>query len=234
MWANRRTLTTKKTISGRIVKHKFVKSTATMTATTGDLQKAIKNLGSSIGELASTMNSPKPDILNTQISKVTEMLFTICQLLRIDPAEITTRKMEINTLKYDEKECKEQKEIRKWTAFSEKTGITEKTEMPIVYTEITDQTAENARNQFTLAHVEIATKVKIFASKRNWLNKYNEYSLALSLFAELGELAEVVQWDKQTTPLKTIKTKKMNNLAMELADIFIYIVHIRRVFDVTS
>jgi len=137
-------------------------------------------------------------------------------------------------LKYDEKECEKQKEIRKWTAFSEKTGITEKTEMPIVYTEITDQTAENARNQFTLARVEIATKVKIFASKRNWLNKYNEYSLALSLFAELGELAEVVQWDKQTTPLKTIKTKKMNNLAMELADIFIYIVHILRVFDVTS
>ena len=198
----------------------------------GDLQQEIRNIGYSIGELIKAMKPAGQGFIDKKVDKVLGGLFAICQMMRMNPAEIIIRKLEINTIKYDEQECRSQKEIKKWTEFSHKTGITEKTVLPIIYTETKKQTSINARQQFAEACGEIAAKVEIFARNRKWLDKYNENSLALSLYAELGELAEVVQWEEQGSPVESLSVKKKNELALEMADIFIYTLHVCRVFEV--
>ena len=74
--------------------------------------------------------------------------------------------------------------------------------------------------------------VEAFARNRNWLDKYMEHSIALSLFTELGELAEVLQWQNSSTPVAALLDEIFNNFAMELADVFIYLFHFCRVCNV--
>ena len=103
--------------------------------TVGDLQQEIRNIGYSIGELIKAMKPAGQGFTDKKVDKVLGGLFAICQMMRMNPAEIIIRKLEINTIKYDEQECRSQKEIKKWTEFSHKTGITGKTVLPIIYTE---------------------------------------------------------------------------------------------------
>jgi NTP pyrophosphatase (non-canonical NTP hydrolase) len=82
--------------------------------------------------------------------------------------------------------------------------------------------------------VLIATDIHAFAQRRNWIDKYSEQSLAMSLIAETGELAEVFQWSEPSQFVSDVDLKSLNNCAMEIADIYVYLFHLCRVIGLNK
>lgn len=70
---------------------------------------------------------------------------------------------------------------------------------------------------------EIAT----FASERDWEKFHTIKNLVLALLGEAGELASVVQWlEKVDKEFLDLNTEVRQDLADELADVFIYLLRI--------
>jgi len=65
--------------------------------------------------------------------------------------------------------------------------------------------------------------------ERGWLENYDTPTLVCSLFCELGELMEIIQW-KDKSDLATYHDA-MDGLSRELADITIYCLHFLRELD---
>ena len=88
--------------------------------------------------------------------------------------------------------------------------------------------------EFQNSYESLQKEVADFAKERNWLDKYDEQTLCMSLFCELGELAEVLQWESANKDIKQLNGEELNALACELADIAIYSIHFLRHIGATD
>lgn len=78
---------------------------------------------------------------------------------------------------------------------------------------------------------QLNQRLKEFAQTRNWEQFHNPKNLAMALIAECAELVEHFQW---LTPEQSIDLKpdRHEAVAMELADILIYLIRFAERVDV--
>jgi len=78
---------------------------------------------------------------------------------------------------------------------------------------------------------ELSQTLKRFAQKRDWEKFHNPKNLSMALSVEASELVEHFQWltSEQSCNLNELKRKEV---ALELADIQIYLLRISEVLDV--
>lgn len=203
-----------------------------MTATVGIIQNLVRHVAMDVSVLCNSLKLPLVQDMNHTIAmliqNIMKQLASICFAMHFNPAEIITKKMNINKQKYNEKECKRNTSILKWTSFSNVSGIDKSTVLPQVFTPSKAETEKEVMDTLMDSFVAISTDIHAFAERRNWLNKYNEQSIALSLIAETGELAEIFQWREWSDSISQIDAKSLNDCAMEIADIYVYLFHLCR------
>jgi dCTP diphosphatase len=74
---------------------------------------------------------------------------------------------------------------------------------------------------------EIMNAIHEFAEQRDWSQFHTTKNLVLAISAELGELAEIVQWRSDSELAEYLKTPEgKNKLSEEIADISIYLLRI--------
>jgi len=74
--------------------------------------------------------------------------------------------------------------------------------------------------------LDLQHRVTDFSKVRGWLRNYDLHTLVCSLFSEMGELVDLIQW-KDKLSMKTYNDVR-EGLARELADITIYSLHMLR------
>lgn len=73
--------------------------------------------------------------------------------------------------------------------------------------------------------------LKKFATDRNWQQFHNPKNLAMALNVEAAELLEHFQW-LEPEQAKNLSTDKLQEVALEIADIQIYLIRISEVLGV--
>lgn len=72
---------------------------------------------------------------------------------------------------------------------------------------------------------ELKHKLKEFARRRDWEQFHSPKNLSTALMVEAAELAEHFQWLTQDQS-ENLDAKKLNEVRMEMADIFIYLLRL--------
>jgi len=73
--------------------------------------------------------------------------------------------------------------------------------------------------------------LKQFAEERDWRQFHNPKNLAMALSVEAGELMEHFQW-LTLEQAKNVDAAKLKQIALEIADIQIYLIRIAEVLDI--
>ena len=72
---------------------------------------------------------------------------------------------------------------------------------------------------------DLKLRLRHFADERDWNQFHSPKNLSMALIGEAAELVEHFQWLTEEQS-KTLPTDKHNEVALELADIFIYLIRI--------
>jgi len=72
---------------------------------------------------------------------------------------------------------------------------------------------------------ELKLRLRQFADERDWNQFHSPKNLSMALIGETAELVEHFQWLSEEQS-KTLPDDKHNEVALELADIFIYLIRI--------
>ena len=78
---------------------------------------------------------------------------------------------------------------------------------------------------------KLSERVLRFAKERDWEQFHAPKNLALSILIEAGELAEHFQW-QTTEQSEVMDEKKRHEVAMEMADVFIYLIRLAQRTDI--
>jgi dCTP diphosphatase len=74
---------------------------------------------------------------------------------------------------------------------------------------------------------DLLQKIQAFSDERDWSQFHTEKNLILAVSAEVGELAEVVQWKSDQEATEYLKTSEgKSKLSEEVADVAIYLLRI--------
>ena len=74
---------------------------------------------------------------------------------------------------------------------------------------------------------DLLQKIQAFSDERDWSQFHTAKNLILAVSAEVGELAEVVQWKSDQEAVEYLKTPEgKNKLSEEVADVAIYLLRI--------
>jgi dCTP diphosphatase len=79
------------------------------------------------------------------------------------------------------------------------------------------------QNDSKLKLQQLKDKVTAFRDERGWRERNNGKNLAVSLVLEAGELLEHFQWDDATEEEMKADKKKLQEIAYEMADCFVYL-----------
>lgn len=190
------------------------------------------SLGIAIGKLA---EKPCEDTLVMALSA----MVMICSRLGLSFSSILQQKMRLNCLKYPKdnrvistdkatvngEEC--EREMDKYTI-----------DHSVMFTErnVSDYKCvskwEN-RHTFWDFFGGWQEMVNLFASERGWLSRYTVSKVTVSLFSELGELMDLIEWVRPLSNL-TDDMSLLSKIAAELADIGIYALHMSRLLSYTK
>lgn len=77
----------------------------------------------------------------------------------------------------------------------------------------------------------LSQRLREFAQAREWEQFHSPKNLAMALIVEAAELVEHFQWLKEDQSYK-MSDQKREEIAMEMADIFIYLLRIAERLDV--
>ena len=80
----------------------------------------------------------------------------------------------------------------------------------------------------------LADEIKEFATARDWVQYHTPRNLILALLGEVGELAELVQWEGDEKPLDFETKVSLDKLSQELADVSIYLLRLATVTDTVA
>jgi hypothetical protein len=188
------------------------------------------------------------NILSTALLTIMRMMGGL--LVPIVPA--IQSKMRINARKYPSSECKKSSAIEHYTKHSGKTGIQKDSDVPLFQdinniqyvpkhcwflnggpSKIQETVNEDQLYYGNLRDFDdnfdlLSAQVETFATQRNWIDKYTETSIYMSLLSEIGELSSVIQWSQPQVTLMTLSIQTRDQLARELCDITIYLLHFCR------
>ena len=78
---------------------------------------------------------------------------------------------------------------------------------------------------------ELARLVKGFADARDWEQYHTPKNLAMALAVEAAEIMEHFQW-KTAQESQSLTEEQHHEVAMELADVFIYLMRLAQSLDV--
>lgn len=200
--------------------------------TVGVLRASVIGIGGTISKVTLTRHRR---IRRKVILHLIYQLFEVASLLSISLVSCIKSKMLINRRKYKKELClKENGAVRKYTMYGSTTGIYSDGDYNIILDPVKDASIGVQYLEFQNSYKSLQEEVTEFAKERNWLNKYNEQTLCMSLFSELGELSEVLQWEVANKDLKQINEEQVKALACELADIAIYSIHFLRYIGATD
>jgi dCTP diphosphatase len=74
---------------------------------------------------------------------------------------------------------------------------------------------------------DLLNKIQAFSDERDWSQFHTAKNLILAVSAEVGELAEVVQWKSDQEAVEYLKTSEgRSKLSEEVADVAIYLLRI--------
>ena len=74
---------------------------------------------------------------------------------------------------------------------------------------------------------DLLNKIQAFSDERDWSQFHTPKNLILAVSAEVGELAEVVQWKSDLEAVDYLKTPEgKSKLSDEVADVAIYLLRI--------
>ena len=74
---------------------------------------------------------------------------------------------------------------------------------------------------------DLLNKIQTFSDERDWSQFHTTKNLILAVTAEVGELAEVVQWKSDQEAAEYLKTPEgKSKLSEEVADVAIYLLRI--------
>ena len=74
-------------------------------------------------------------------------------------------------------------------------------------------------------------KLSQFAQQRDWEQFHSPKNLSMALVGEAAELVEIFQWLTEQAS-KNLSTDKIEDVRLELADIFIYLIRIADVLNI--
>lgn len=81
------------------------------------------------------------------------------------------------------------------------------------------------------AFQELGKKVRQFADERDWGQFHSPKNLSMALAVECAELMEHFQWLTESQS-RRLGRKQLREVAMELADIQIYLIRLSQILDV--
>lgn len=94
---------------------------------------------------------------------------------------------------------------------------------------------ETDMNQIPLIEVSaLLEALQHFADQRNWQRFHTARNLMLALTGEVGELAEIFQWqtDEQVLNMPTDDPARYQHLQEEVADVLLYLVRLAGVMKI--
>jgi hypothetical protein len=216
----------------------------------GEAQEEILTLGYLISQLILRSSWVGKEAHARLLTSALQSIVRLISALLIPIAPAMYSKIRINIQKYPAKQCKESNAIQHYSSYSSQTGVYKDSDTPL-FPDIDDiayvpkhartyiNNTMNPINEHELhygnlcdfdKHVKQWMKeIKRFAKTRNWLHKYTEPAVYLSLFSELGELSSTIQWLIPYTPLRLLSPTKRDTMARELCDITIYLLHFCRI-----
>jgi NTP pyrophosphatase (non-canonical NTP hydrolase) len=144
-----------------------------------------------------------------------------CQM---DLSQCIVKKMVLNNKKYPVELVKGKS--GKYTAYSDKTGIT-KTEG--------QSTVDLQAEEGTKTVEEITGRIRAFSTARQWSSFHKPRCLVLALMGELGELAEVFQWkDDDAQGREGLSPEELDQASQEFADVAIYLLRLADVCHINN
>ena len=160
------------------------------------------------------------------------LLIQLCDLLTLNMAWAIRRKIHLNGVKYPVDRSRGN--CRKYTDHSNATGVT-KTEGQVMVDSIIDDAkiTTNDNNHFWLMVNDLSKKIREFSEARKWDKTHTKRNLALSMTAEIGELAEVFQWFPDEKKQK-VSVGTLDKAAQEIADVTIYFLRLGDVCSITD
>lgn len=114
----------------------------------------------------------------------------------------------------------------KYTDYSGATGITKYEGQSTLHRTVNVDVVESNNVVSTLTEV-----IREFAEERQWSLYHLPRNLVLALLGELGELAELVQWNGDEDQAWT--TEQLDKLSQELADVAIYLLRFANVIGIS-
>lgn len=161
-------------------------------------------------------------------------LFRLCCMMNIDLTTAMFLQMRINRFQYNEN-----LRISASPVPSAQTHAT--TSCPLVRASNNDiplrirrgtrleHSMEAIEDTFDKHHSLLTREVVDFATTRNWLEKYTSMSICMSLTAQVGALATIVQWSPGATLLQHMNDQVLDKLARAAANIAICLLHYERI-----
>jgi NTP pyrophosphatase (non-canonical NTP hydrolase) len=118
----------------------------------------------------------------------------------------------------------------KYTEYSEATGITKthgqsttsSFEISVDAAGTGQEVDDDPFSSLVVGRLTLA--IREFATERLWLVYHRPRNLALALVGELGELAELVQWNGDQE--ESLSDEQLDKLSQELADVAIYLLRL--------
>lgn len=111
----------------------------------------------------------------------------------------------------------------KYTEYSEQTGITT-TEGQCTIDSPTKSSTNEEEDTTTVEGITLL--IRNFANERLWNRYHAPRNIALALFGEAGELAELLQWTGDEGGMDRLTEKELDKVGQELADVSIYLLRL--------
>lgn len=170
--------------------------------------------------------SAEKDKVANQIGAVFLQLFATSGVCEIDLCTSILKKVELNGRKYPVELCKGKS--GKYTNYSEHTGITTTEGQSTVDTP-TKSSSNEMEDTTTVEGVTLL--IRNFANERLWNRYHTPRNIALALMGEMGELAELLQWNFDEGGLE-LSEEKLDKIGQEIADVTIYLLRLADVCHV--
>mmetsp|Transcript_24854 Transcript_24854/g.52738 ORF Transcript_24854/g.52738 Transcript_24854/m.52738 type:complete len:276 (+) Transcript_24854:654-1481(+) len=192
------------------------------------------------------------------VQALSELFASLCltsHSLRLNWVRSIRAKMALNAKKYPVEHCKGK--AGKYTKYSHLTGITTTNQSTMDYKDENDrdndkndiaiETSNNSNNgngtisleDFAHQHLQsLSDDIRVFAEARLWGKYHKPRNLILALMGEVGELAELLQWDGDDAFYSNddddCQPNTLDNLSQELADVSIYAIRLATVCNVVD
>ena len=169
----------------------------------------------------------RTDCTMVKWTQVMNKLIHLSELCGVPLRIAMKNKMEHNQKKYPPKLCRDSTRMEKYTEYIKVTGITkeENAKVPVV---LKHELYEPASKMPTFDMEEVQKEVTIFAQDRWYDEQYNKTMVISCTIVELGEFNQIIQMEPPNTKIEDLKYETRNKLAAELADVFIFMIHFRR------